>query len=202
MVYCIACRLNGKEYLVIGNKNQGEPFRLFCNEKMKTVQSHFIPFYAVLTNENTNSNIYNMWLKKLLTVNPVIIAFEEYDLESIIDEWIECDIALDSPEEIIYQPHMLVSMKEGFIDKFLKLDIVRDIELTVRIFRKEITDNIRKLDIDREKKSIVHINKKGGIQFVSFKIKHPSKDDGPNVEKLTEKESNILMKGLRRLWRN
>lgn len=126
MIYCIASRLGGGEYLVINPhfvNLPNQPFGPLCFNTVADAKSYFVPFYQVLKRKRHSSQYT---LEKLLMIHPVIIAIPVITRESILQEW-GGQIVPRGPVQIINYPHRLLSVKEGFIDKFLVLDIVKDI---------------------------------------------------------------------------
>jgi hypothetical protein len=168
MVYCIASRIEGGEYLVISTNL---PIGPFAWHKLEEAKSYFLPYYEVLGKEEITSRAYKLCLEKLLITHPVIIAFkDEIHAQSILDKWNKGEISQYCSVPVMLYPHKLFSMKDGFIDKFKELDIVRDIE------------------------SITRIDSQGRIQLVKFTTHHLSKDEKPSIEILTEDHLNQALR--------
>ncbi|RXK86997.1 hypothetical protein [Filimonas effusa] len=162
--FCIASRLNNSEFLILKKDDRLGPGPM-CYDSVEKAKGFFQPFYHILSTENIDSEIYRTNLATLATIFPVIVAFNINTILEELVKWRDGELVYTSQEHIVPIPHFLCPMKKGFIEKYLELDIFKDIE------------------------SISRIAENGDIEVSSFKIHRSYEGEKFEIDPLTEEKA-------------
>lgn len=167
--YCIASRLNNKDFLILKQDDHYGPGP-FCYASVEEAKEFFLPLYNTLSTEPVSSENYTLGLKQLALTQPVIIAINEDIIQDELAKWREGTLLYTSEEQIVPVPHLICPMKSGFIDQYLELDILRDIE------------------------GITRIGPDGSIQVSSFMINHNYNEKEHTIDPITEEKAKEILR--------
>lgn len=165
--YGIAARLNNGEFIVAGKAAYGPIIGANTLDKAKKA---FKPYYDLLKLDR-DSIAYITGIAQLLVIRPAIYSFDLSNLQTIMNHWRKGLTTYRSSNPIVSAPHVVAPMRKGFLEKFMVLDIVHDIE------------------------NMITTDKDGALVLQEFKV-HYTANGGkpPAIELLTEEKAKEILK--------
>jgi hypothetical protein len=125
MLYLLTCRFHAFEYLPITERGQVIVFVDHAD-----IKRFFSKFYLTIREKDKQSIEYLKAKKLILNNYPIAVGIDEKEVVDTIFKWKVSDM-LHVPELPLdlSQNYNLMLMKNGFIEKFYYLDILKDIGL-------------------------------------------------------------------------
>lgn len=169
MIYCITSRVNDGEFLVI---TQGDPCAPYCFFDLEEAKESFLPYYHILSKTPKTEALYRNTLLKLIRIDPVIVGLPVgiNEVLPLLNRHQKSTLNYTCEVPILLLPHLITEMNAGFIEKYQKLDIVKDIE------------------------SINCVNADGMLEVSYFTKSHIWKGEQPRNRNLSEEEISEILR--------
>ncbi len=168
-IYTIASRLNGDEFLIMVDIHgeMGPPVYITLEDAKSVFDDLYETYRYLLAHDPMASKELLFYL---VNFYPVIIAINEDKALETIGKWRAGGILFTPEQNFLSDPHLYAPMKPGFIHKFQKLDIVKDIE------------------------SITSVGPDGNIIIQEFRINYGFKNEPNEIKTPTEEELKEILR--------